>query len=517
MQFFKVTALSLSVALMGAAAGLADNRPALSVGVAKLPPGLDPSLNASNRGQRVMQSVFDKLINRDFGATDLGNGSELVPGIATAWTQVEPTVWDVDIRTDVVFHNGDKLTAEDVAFSFGAERMFGPDRMYKAGTTYFGSFKDVTVLDEDTVRFTTKEPDPIFPARFTSPYGVVVPRDYFLEKGIDGFNLAPIGTGPYKVAELRPDEEIRLVANDDYWGGTPPASEIHFIEIPEEAARITAILNGEVDIIANISPDQRPVIENASDVALKTVLIDNARVVALNTFEAPMDDRNLRKALIWSIDRQAIVDALWGGNNNVPHDVNYASHGEDYLSDRPIPTFDMDKAKEFLAASDYDGEELIFRIFAGYYDNYDQVAQVLQQQWRAAGINVKIELRDTFADVVAGSKHMFSHSNGMQIPDITHPVKNLYGPTGIRTRSAAPAFSWTPPDEFFELLTKIDSTVDHAERMGYFSQVLDTMNEERPQIPLFMALESYAVRDGVNWKPYSFWPMDFGPGNLSFD
>jgi peptide/nickel transport system substrate-binding protein len=297
----------------------------------------------------------------------------------------------------------------------------------------------------------------------------------------------------------------------------PPAKEVIFREIPEEAARLTGLLNGELDMIANVSPDQEAVLTNAGTVQLKSVVIDNSRVIALNTFEPPMDDVNLRKALIWAIDRQAIVDALWQGKNRLPHDFNFTSHGVDYLADRPQPVYDPVKAKEFLDASDYNGEDLIFRMQSGYYANYEQVAQVLQQQWRELGINVTIEIRDTFADVTAKPVHMFAHSNGMQIPDITHPILNIHGPQGIRSRTDAAGFSWTPPPRFAELMVLLETTLDHEERIGYFNEALDIVEEERPQIELYQAIEFYGVRNGIKWTPYSFWPMDFGPRNLSFE
>lgn len=519
MRFLTRSTLVAMTALLMASVAVAqeDTRPTLTVGVQLVPPGLDPSMNISNVGQRVTASIFDKFISRAYWEGENGDGGSLVPSIATEWRSISPTEWEVDIRTDVVFHDGTPMTAEDVAFSFGSELMWGPDRLIKAGTTYFGTFSEVSVVDADTVKFVTKTPDPVFAARFTSPLGMVVPKAYFLEKGIEGFNAAPIGTGPYKLAEFKVGEYIRFVAHDEYWGGKPPAKEVIFREIPEEAGRITGLLNGELDIITNVSPDQEAVLTNASNVQMKSVLIDNSRVVALNTLQEPMDDANLRKALIWAIDRQGIVDALWQGKNRLPHDFNFTSHGKDYLADRPQPVYDPAKAKEFLAASDYKGEQLIFRIHGGSYANYEQVAQVLQDQWREVGINVDIQIRDSFADVTAKPVHMFAHSNGMQIPDITHPIANIYGRQGIRTRTDAAGYSWSPPERFLELLDLLDTTLDHDERMGHFQEALDIAEDERPQIELFQAIEFYGVRKGIKWTPYSFWPMDFGPRNLSFE
>ncbi|GLQ55818.1 ABC transporter substrate-binding protein [Devosia nitrariae] len=494
-----------------------DDRPVLTIGVQTLPQGFDPSMNISNTGQRVTASIYDKLIARAYWEGENGDGANLVPSIATEWRQVSETEWEVDIRTDVVFHDGTPMTVEDVAFSFGSDLMWGPERIYKAGTTYYGTFADVSVIDDDTVKFTTTAPDPIFPARFTSPLGMVVPKAYFLENGMEAFNLAPVGTGPYKLAEYKPGEIIRLVSHDEYWGGLPPAQEIIFREIPEEAGRITGLLNGELDMIVSITPDQQAVIDNSGVATVKAAVIDNSRVVALNTFEPPMDDRYLRQALVWAIDREAIVEALWGGQNRIPHDFNFVSHGQDFLADRPNEHYDPERARELLAQSDYNGEDLIFRIQAGYYANYEQVAQVLQQQWRDVGINVTLEIRDNFAEVTAPGKHMFAHSNGVQIPDITHPIVNIYGPEGIRTRPDAAGYSWDPTPEFLDLIVQLETTVDHAERIAVFEQVLDILDEERPQIELFQAMEYYGIRNGIDWKPYSFWPMDFRSYNLSID
>lgn len=518
-KFNRRSVLAMGSSLIAASAlfpkaGLAQaDRPSLRVGVASLPAGLDPSMNISNAGQRITASIYDKMIARAYWKGENGDGSELVPSIATSWTQVEPTLWEVKLRQGVTFHDGSPVTAEDVAFSFGEERMWGEKRMVPVGVAYFGSIAAVDVIDEETLHFKTKDVDPIFPSRFTSPMGMVVPKAYFLEKGVDGYNLAPIATGPYKLAELKPDEIIHLVSHDDYWGGLPPVKEILFREIPEEAGRITGLLNGELDLITDISPDQVAALTNGG-ANVESGLIDNTRVVVLNTLQEPMDDKFLRQALIWAIDRQAIVDALWQGKNLVPHDLNFPSHGEDFLADRPIPHYDPEKAKALLAQSKYKGEPLTFRMQGGYYANYEEVAQVLQQQWREIGINVEIEIRDNFKQVTEKPVHMFAHSNGMQIVDMTQPIVNLYGDRGIRTLPDAPAYSWVPPDRFKELLHLLETTSDHAERKKYFIEALDIFEDARPEIELYQALEYYGLRQGIEWKPYSFWPMDFSATNL---
>ncbi|WMT92728.1 ABC transporter substrate-binding protein [Pelagibacterium sp. H642] len=514
----RMVLVSAAVLALAAPAIAQDDRPSITIGVQSLPAGFDPGLNISNVGQRVNYSIFDELIRRAYWEGENGDGSELAPSLAVHWRNVSPNEWEVDIRTDVVFHDGTPMTAEDVAFSFGEERVFGEDRLVAVGPTYFGNFTDVEVVDEDTVRFTTSAPDPIFPYRFTTTMGKVVPKDYYLELGPEQFNLAPIGTGPYKLAEIRQGEFIRLEANDDYWGGLPPVREITFIEIPEMATRISGLMTGELDIITDISPDQKDILAQADGVQLMPALIDNSRVMVFNTFEPPMDDPNLRRALAYAVDRQAVVEALWAGDSQVLPELVFPSHGEEVFASRQAATYDPEEARRLLEASDYNGEQLVLRILNGYYTNYLEVAQVLQQMWRENGINVSIELFDVGGEPsFEGTWHMRAWSNGMQMPDLTHPIVNVYGSTSIRTMPEDFRYVWEPPARFDELLDLLNTTVDPEERLSYFNEALDIVEAEAPQMEMFQNVEYFGVREGINWKPYSFFMMDLGPTNLSFN
>jgi peptide/nickel transport system substrate-binding protein len=119
--------VTVSIAVLGLAvpAIAQDDRPSLTIGVQALPAGFDPGLNISNVGQRVNYSIFDELIRRSYWEGENGDGTELAPSIAIEWRNVSDLEWEVDIRTDVVFHDGTPMTAEDVAFSFGEQRVIG--------------------------------------------------------------------------------------------------------------------------------------------------------------------------------------------------------------------------------------------------------------------------------------------------------------------------------------------------------------------------------------------------------
>lgn len=513
----RMVMISAAVLAMASTALAQDERPSITIGVQSLPAGFDPGLNISNVGQRVNYSLFDELIRRAYWEGENGDGAELAPSIATDWRNVSDTEWEVDIRTDVVFHDGTPMTAEDVAFSFSEERVFGEERMVAAGPTYFGNFTNVEVVDEDTVRFTTSGPDPIFPYRFTATLGKVVPKDYYLEVGPEQFNLAPIGTGPYKLAEMRQGEFIRLEANDEYWGGLPPAREVTFVEIPEMATRISGLMTGELDMITDVSPDQKDTLAQAEGVQLMPAVIDNSRVIVFNTFEAPMDDPNMRRAMAYAADRQMVVEALWGGDSRVLPELTFTAHGEDFFASRTAVAYDPEEAQRLLDLAGYEGEEIVLRIPDGYYTNFLEVSQVLQQMWRESGINVSIELRDTGPVLTEDTWHMRAWSNGMQIPDLTHPLANNYDRSAVRTNPDHHNYTWQAPERLYELLDLLNTTIDTDQRLAYFTEALDLMEAEAPQMELFQHVEYFGVREGIDWKPYSFWMMDLGPDNLSFE
>ncbi|MFP4378611.1 MAG: ABC transporter substrate-binding protein, partial [Spirochaetales bacterium] len=406
---------------------------------------------------------------------------------------------------------------EDIAFNFSEERVWGADPAIPRGPTYFGTFSKVEAIGPYTVRIETRVPDPAFLKRFTTPLGFVVPKDYYQELGMEEFNLAPVGTGPYRFAEFQPDEYVRLEAFDDYWGGTPPAKSITFYEIPEFAGRITALFNGEVDLIANVPPDQISTVENRSGFEVRDVLIDNYRVMVMRTVDPvnpQMADARIRQALAYAIDRQLIVDQLWQGYSKVPVIGVFPGHAEYYLDEREPFPYDPERARELLDEAGYDGEEFLYGISGGYYVNYLESAQIMQEMWKEVGINVRIEIRET--GNLDEPFDLASWSDGMQMNDPLHTAWAQYEPRSPRGRDGSQSQKWDPTEEYLDLGEQLNTTIDFESRRAAFRQMIDTLESEMISLPLFQAVEFYAIRSDIEWKPYSFWPMDLGPNNLRF-
>jgi peptide/nickel transport system substrate-binding protein len=189
---------------------------------------LDPGRDHSNVGSQFYFNSFDPLIHKDYGSTE----QKWLPGLATEWTLVEPTVMELKIRQGVKFHNGDTMTADDVLFSLN--RMFQADfppyqvRMRDR----LSNFDRAEKVDEQTIRIHAKREEPLWETLLNLQQLYVVPEAYIKSLAGDpnalehddyeAFSLKPVGTGPYRVSEFVPGEKVVWERFDGFWGEPAP-------------------------------------------------------------------------------------------------------------------------------------------------------------------------------------------------------------------------------------------------------------------------------------------------------
>ena len=260
------------------------SRPSITIAVQKISNNnsLDPWYEQSNVGERIFfPNLWEGLIQRDW----MGNQGPL-PGLATEWHRIDDKTLELKLRQGVKFHNGDELTAEDVVFSFSKERLFGTTEP-KGGTTVFDdqhkpttakelpatvpgigrriwpALAGVEAVDKYTVRFHNATPDVTLEGRLYSNGSQIANRRAWDEaKTYADWSSKPVTTGPYMVADYKPDVSLTLVAFDDYWGGRPPLAQIRFVEVPEVASRVNGLLSGQFDFACDLPPDQIDAVAN---------------------------------------------------------------------------------------------------------------------------------------------------------------------------------------------------------------------------------------------------------------
>lgn len=480
-------------------------RPGIIVAVQDNPDLLDPLLAVNNVSYRVQYNIYDYLIGTDFL-----HGMQQKPMLATEWRRLDDLTLQLTLRKRVKFHDGSEMTAEDVAFTFGPERMMDPkSRGHAPSRTFLGTIKRVEATGPYEVRVVTHAPDPTIERRLAGWGSQIVSKRAFLAAGNwDAWARAPVGTGPYKVKQFKSGESITLVSHDDYWAGRPPAASVTFLIVPEIAARMAGLAAGDYDIITEVPPDQFKTVENDPRMAVVGGSILNHRVLLYNKFDPQLADVHLRRALSLAIDRQLLVDTFWHGRVEVTHGMQLPVFGAMYNPNRPKPPYDPAKARAELKLSKYDGSVLPYRVVGtDYYPNEVAIAQALVGMWKDVGINVELVLKENMAQVFQPpSRGINNTSDTALYPD---PVSELWRRYG-KESTLQVTFKLWKDDAFNALGPDLVSNLDPKVRYEACQRMLDIYDwEDPPGTVLFTAGMFYGERKNLNWLPYPVEHMDF--------
>lgn len=533
-------------ALLGAGAGAAllprfaiaqaDNRPTISIAVQKISNSntLEVLREQSNVGERIFfSSLWEGLIGRAW-LDEL----KTVPLLATEWKRLSDSAIELKLRPGVKFHNGDEMTAEDVAFSFGSSRMFGDTPATAQGRTIavrgdgiptragrdlppeipavarrsWPALERVEVVDKYTVRFHNASPDVTLEGRLARYGSEIISRRAFAEAET-WFDWArkPVTTGPYKVVEFRPDQLLVLEAHDEYWGGRPPLKRIRFIEVPEVPARINMLRSGEVQFACDIPPDQIGSIEADAKYEVQGGTILNHRISVFNQSHAALKDARVRRAMTHALDRQAIVDSLWAGRTVVPKGLQWDYYGDMMVSDWAAPKYDPAEAQALLKAAGYKGDPIPYRLLNNYYTNQTPTAQVLVEMWKAVGLNVQIEMKENWTQVLDrnGERGVYDWSASAPFNDPVSCIVNQFGANGQVQQVGL----WSN-EESNRMAVVLETSTDHAERKKAFRRMLEICEREDPVYQVLHQNATFtAKRRDIKWKVAPAFAMEFRANN----
>lgn len=500
----------LAIALLFAGIGLVpvaaqDDRPDIVIGLNQVPNDLCVTCDGTF-SRRIVYNVFDPLIGRDFG--DDGQGIVPIPAIAESWEFVSETELDLTIREGVMFHNGTELTVEDVAFTLSEEKLWGEEALTPDALA-IGVFENVAIIDDRTVRVTTAFPDPALISRLQSHIGRVIPREYFLEVGVDAFRQAPIGTGPYRVESYENRDEARLVAFDDYWGGTPPVASITYRDIPELSTRVAGLLAGELDLIVGVIPQQFPLLE-AEGFRVEVMPQENIQMFAfMSGPEAlPVNNPLIRRALVHAADLETIAEQLFGGTVEPLVNVNAAAYGE-YFTAMPS-AFDLELARQLVEEAGYEGEGIKLQMIANNFVLVNETALLLQEMWADAGLKVQLDIIPDFTLHTLNPPtdvSMWSTSNNISMPDPFNPVCTTF--TSDSFYFSGGRITVSP--ELDELCGQLEQTIDVEERLTIWEAIQEEWASDPQALYLWQRPEFYALRSDLDWQPLSNFSIAFGP------
>lgn len=512
-----VAALAAAAALLaGASAGQARTLVYCSEGN---PESLDPGLVTTTTAMSATWQMFNSLVEFAPGTTDLR------PALAESWqVSDEGRTYDFTLRAGVRFHAqpgftpSRALNADDVLFSF--LRQWKPDHPYHGVGGDFAYFRDLGLaglikgierLDERRIRFRLKEPDATFLPNLAQAFGAILSAEYAEHLARRGtpevLARAPVGTGPFRFVDYRPDVALRYRRFPDYWrqpaeAGAGAVDALVFSITPNTAVRLTKLKAGECHVMAFPGTADLEAVRADPDLTLVSGEELNVAYLALNTARPPMSDPRVRRAVSLAIDRRAIVEAVYGPAGTVAHNplppTSWAFHSE-----LPEPAFDREAAGRLLAEAGFaDGFETdlwFLPVSRPYNPNGRRVADMIRADLARIGIRARLTTRDWTAYRAAlygGEPTMMLYGWTSDNGDPDNFMNVLLG-----CRAAAPGGAnlarWCDP-AYDAAVQAARRTDDRGIRTRLYRDAQARFREAAPWVPLAHTVVHMAVRRTVN-------------------
>lgn len=310
--------------------------------------------------------------------------------LATEWlSNDDATEWTIKLRDDVIFHDGTPMTAEVIVYNLllMANADFGAPI-----TQYWKSIVEHEIINEFEVKFTLASPDSLFMHAATR--APILSQAYHEQVGDEAATQAPVTSAAYRLVSWTPDDRLVLERFDEWWGwnGDLGVKNIIVRPITETAARVSALLAGEVDIAVNLPVDFFPVVESGEGVDIRITESIERQFLFFDVTRPPFDDVRVRQAVNYAIDKQVLIDTLLPGGvaEQIPAMSTPLEPGHD-PNLKPYP-YDPDRARALLAEAGYaDGLTVGYTVRTGYIKG-PEVAEAIAGYLAAVGIRTETRL-----------------------------------------------------------------------------------------------------------------------------
>ncbi|TYC68977.1 ABC transporter substrate-binding protein [Stappia sp. BW2] len=443
---------------------------------------------SAREGTILARQVWDGLVYRD------QKTGEYIGNLASSWEWIDDTTLEFKLREGIKFHNGEEFDADDVVYT--VNYVVDPDNhVVVPGNVNW--MESAEKIDKYTVRIHTKGP---FPAALEYLAGLVsiYPNEYYAEVGPTGMGQKPVGTGPYMVESVDPGKHYVLKKYDDYHESPKGKASIGTIDIrtiPDVNTQMAELFSGGIDMIWNVPSDQATqlkamdqfTVSNESTMRIGYITMDAAG----RGGENPFQKKEVREAVGYAIDRQAIVDNLLQGSSKVVPSACYPSQFGCEQDVKAYP-YDPEKAKELLAEAGYpDGFTIDF-----YAYRNRPYAEAMMAYLAEVGIKTDLNylqysaLREMQQKGDAGFGFLTWGSNS--IADVS-AITSLFFKFGNQ--------DFARDEEVKNWLDAGDTTVDGEVRKENYSKALKKIADEAYWIPLFSYNTNYVFTKEVDFSP----------------
>jgi peptide/nickel transport system substrate-binding protein len=489
-----------------------DVRPTeLRVGAANEPDSIDPHFHDFGGNLSLSLQIFEPLIRMDADG-------KLAPGLATDWTATDDHSWVFHLHPGVTFQNGEALTPEDVIFTL---RRAGNVPNSPAG---FGanvrSIADVTAVDAHTLVIHTKGPAPLLP-NFLAEIGIVSHQVGAAASTADyNSGKAAIGTGPYRLESWRRGDRITLLRNDTYWGPRPVWDRVTLRFIPDAAARVAALLAGDVDLIDGVSVQDVALIKHNTAFRVRSAV--SANIIAFEPDVAdrkppfvagpdgepldhnPLADKRVREAIQLAINRAGLKRQIMNDQAEIANQIMLPGQFG-YDPSIATPAYDPVRAKALLAEAGYEhGLRATLDCQADRYANGPAICQAVAQMLTRIGVQTE--------PVAMPHAVFIGHANRHEYSLFTAFIQVRSGepsaPLAATFATPGPERDWGVfnrgqySDKAFDALLEAAQTeIDPTRREATLRQATRRLMDTVGFFPLLHPLNIEAMRAGLDHAP----------------
>ena len=452
-------------------------------------PSWDPNQRLAPDAQSLFKLVYDQPLMQ---APDL----TLVPSVVTEWSMSDDGLSiPIRIRDDVTFHDGSPLTMDDIRYTF-FERVQEKQPLDIANV--WSKVTDIEVTSPTTGTIWLSAPMPTAPNWLAFMGSFIVPKAYVQKVGLDGFRAAPIGSGPYRLAQYQMNSRIVLERFDGYWGEKPALKTITVNIVKDAAARVAAVQSGQADLTINVPVRE---VDRLSKAGFAGEINPITRVILLQIRnDLGFADENVRLAVHHAIDKTALSRAFYGGAA-VPLSVP-ATPGTPGFVEGFTFAYDPEKAKELLAASGFGAANPArIRLAAtnGHFPSDHDIARALVQMWQKVGIAAELE-------IIEYAKY-FELNRGQQLPEATlYSFDNATGDpeifAGYLLNPKMPFSPWKgekPGDR----LPALFAETDYDARIEGYKQLSADAVEMGACIPILQSVQTLIRAETLSYRKFA--------------
>jgi peptide/nickel transport system substrate-binding protein len=385
-----------------------------------------------------------------------------------------------------------------------------PLTLAAADCKYGGEFKSITAPDANTVVFNLCNPDAAFPAKAAFASNEILPKALLDATGGDSAKIgaAPIGTGPFTLKEWVKGDHMTFSANPTYWGGAPTLKTLVMKWSKESAQRLLELQSGNVDAYELVGQDDITTVQKDSKLAFSPIVATNTLYFGMNNTKPPFDKEAVRQAFAMAIDKQHIVDNFFPKGSSSADQFLYPGLKPGFTDGYKWYDYNQAKAKQMLTDAGFDFSQTIpfsYRTNSrGYAPAPDQIAQDVQAQLKAIGVNIKLDVQESgtlIGNSGKGNLTFFLLGWGEDYPDATDWFDYHFGPASL-------TFG-TPYPDLVAAIQQGGQSADNAARQKAYDQVNALIKQHVPMIPVAHGSSGDAFKASVK-------NVVVGPYNINF-